>query len=167
MVPEPSVLLQPEDFPIPDADDMVIEISTDQMIDFDGSSTDVLEIFAVTGGDKKRVEANDGKRQETLSQSKGGGVAVLAGSQSFCRCCRQRSSDESSLGVDGEVQWKSQGTPLCPGLSRPRLGRSSLRQPHTFCTGRGLDLTVRGDKQWEAGVRRHQDGILVRRRGAP
>ena len=40
---------------------MVIEILTDQMIDFDGSSTDVLEIFAVTGGDKKRVEANDGK----------------------------------------------------------------------------------------------------------
>ena len=40
---------------------MVIEISTDQMIDFDGSSTDVLEIFAKTGGDKKRVEANNGK----------------------------------------------------------------------------------------------------------
>ena len=31
MVPEPSVL--PE--PIPDADDLVIEILTDQMIDFD------------------------------------------------------------------------------------------------------------------------------------
>ena len=31
------------------------------MIDFDVSSTDVLEIFAVTGGDKKRVEVNERK----------------------------------------------------------------------------------------------------------
>ena len=40
---EPSVVLEPED------------------IDVDESSTDVLEIFAVTGGDKKRVEVNERK----------------------------------------------------------------------------------------------------------
>ena len=39
------------DVPIPDAD-------ADQMIDFDESSTDVLQIFAVTGGEKKRVEVD-------------------------------------------------------------------------------------------------------------
>ena len=61
MVPEPSVLLEPEDVPIPDADDQVIEIWADQMIDLDASSTDVLEIVAVTGGDKKRVEVDERK----------------------------------------------------------------------------------------------------------
>ena len=59
IMPEPSVLPEPEDVPIPDADDLVIEILTDQMIDFDESSTDVLGIFAVTGGDKKRVEVSE------------------------------------------------------------------------------------------------------------
>ena len=59
MVPEPSVLPEPEDIPIPDAHDLVIEILIDQMIDFGESSTDVLEVFAVTGGDKKRVEVNE------------------------------------------------------------------------------------------------------------
>ena len=52
---EPCVLLEPEDVPIPDADDLVIEILIDQMNDFDEGSTDALEIFAVTCGDKKRV----------------------------------------------------------------------------------------------------------------
>ena len=58
MMPEPSVLPEPEDVPIPD-EDLVIEILADQMIDFDESSTDVLEIFAVPRGDKKRVEVNE------------------------------------------------------------------------------------------------------------
>ena len=53
MVLEPSMVLEPEDIPIPDADDLVIEILTGQMIDFDESATDVLENFAVTGGDKR------------------------------------------------------------------------------------------------------------------
>ena len=53
MVPETSVLLEPEDVPIPDADDLVIEILTEQMNE---SSKDVLEIFAAT--DKKRGEVN-------------------------------------------------------------------------------------------------------------
>ena len=44
MVPEPSVLPEPEEVPIPDADDLVIEILIDQMVAFDESSTDVLEI---------------------------------------------------------------------------------------------------------------------------
>ena len=35
MVPESSVLSEPEDGPIPDADDLVIEMLTDQMVDFD------------------------------------------------------------------------------------------------------------------------------------
>ena len=82
MVPEPSNLPEPEDLPIPGAEHLVSEILTDQMIDFDESSTDVLVIFAMTGGDKKRVEVNeeyDGWGQETLSQSKGGRVAVVVG----------------------------------------------------------------------------------------
>ena len=45
MMPEPSVLLEPEDTSIPDADELVIEIFTDQMIDFDECSTDALENF--------------------------------------------------------------------------------------------------------------------------
>ena len=61
MMPGPSVLLEPECNPIPDADALVIEILTDQMIDFGGSSTDALDIFAVTGGDKKRVEVDERK----------------------------------------------------------------------------------------------------------
>ena len=68
------------------------------------------------------------------------------------------------------LTWKSTGNPrhvFVSWSSRPRLDRSSSRQPHTLCTGRGLDLTVRGVKQVEAGVKRHQDGIIVRRRGAP
>ena len=59
MVPEPSNLPEPEDLPIPGAEHLVSEILTDQMIDFDESSTDVLVIFAMTGGDKKRVEVNE------------------------------------------------------------------------------------------------------------
>ena len=61
MVPEQSVLHEPEDVPIPEADDLVIEIFTEKMIAFDESSTDVLEIFAVTGADKRRVEVNEKK----------------------------------------------------------------------------------------------------------
>ena len=55
VVPEPSVLLEPEDIPIPDTDDLVIDILTDQMIDFDERSTGAPELSAVTCGDKKRV----------------------------------------------------------------------------------------------------------------
>ena len=61
MVLEPSIVHEPEDIPIPDADDVVIEILTDQMIDLDESATDLLEIFAVTGGDKKRIEVIERK----------------------------------------------------------------------------------------------------------
>ena len=87
MVSKPSVLPEPEEVPIPDADDLVPDILTDQMIDFDESSTDAPGIFAVTGGDKERVEVNERKMtdggQETLSQCKGGRVAVVDGSQSL------------------------------------------------------------------------------------
>ena len=61
MVPEPSVVPEPEDIPIPDADDLVIKILIDQMLDSDESSTDALEIFAATVGDQKRVEVNERK----------------------------------------------------------------------------------------------------------
>ena len=47
MLPERIFLLESEDVPIPDVDDQVIEILTEQMIDFDESSADVLGIFAV------------------------------------------------------------------------------------------------------------------------
>ena len=56
-----------------------------------------------------------------------------------------------------EVHWQSQGAFMCTHDS------SSSRHHHTFCTDRGLDLTVSGFSQVEVGVRRrHQDGILVR-----
>ena len=65
MLPDPSVQLDSKDVPIPDADDLVIEILTDHVIDFDASSTDMLEIFAVTGGDKevdeRKMTDEDGK----------------------------------------------------------------------------------------------------------
>ena len=163
MVREPSILPEPEDVPIRSVDDLVIENLTDQTIHFDESSTDVLEIFAVTGGDKKRVEDNERKMtdgdRKLFRRAK---EAVLQSwlDQIFRHCeqegCWRRSSDESSMGVDVEV--------LRQSVSRPRTDRSSSRQHHTFWT---LNLTVRGVKQVEAGVTRHQDGILVRRRGPP
>ena len=61
MVPEPSVVPEPEDIPIPDAHDLVIKVLIDQMIDSDESSTEALEIFAATVGDQKRVEVNERK----------------------------------------------------------------------------------------------------------
>ena len=61
MVLEPRIVPGPEDIPIPDAYDLVIEDLTDQMIDFDESATDVVEICAVTGGDKTRVKVNERK----------------------------------------------------------------------------------------------------------
>ena len=56
------MVLEPEDLPIPDADDLVIEVLTDQMIDFDENEKDALEIYAVVGGTDNRVEVNERKR---------------------------------------------------------------------------------------------------------
>ena len=47
-MPKPSVLTEPEDDPIPVANDLDIEILTDQMIECGESSQDVLDISAVT-----------------------------------------------------------------------------------------------------------------------
>ena len=55
MVPQPNIVLEqslvpePEDIPIPDADDLVIAILTDQLIDFDENDKDALEIYVVIG----------------------------------------------------------------------------------------------------------------------
>ena len=127
MVPEPRVLTEPQDIPIPDAKDLVIELLTDQMLDFDESATDVLDIFAVTGRDKKRVEVNErkmtGEDRNFFRRAKGDRVAAVTGSQSVQRCeqegGRQERGDESTMGVDMKVHRQSQGTPLCPGFSRP------------------------------------------------
>ena len=81
LVPEPSVLLEPEDIPIPDTDDLVIDILTDQMIDFDERSTDALELSAVTCGDKKRVEVDERKMTDVDGKLFGG--AKEAGLQSW------------------------------------------------------------------------------------
>ena len=87
MMPEPSVPLEPEDIPIPDADDLVIEILTDEMFVFDESSAEPLEIFAVTGGEKKRVEVNEKKMtdrdRKLFRRAKVGRGAVVAGSPSL------------------------------------------------------------------------------------
>ena len=92
---------------------------------------------------------------------KGGRVQVLTGSQCVRRCdqegCSQRSSDESSMGVDVEFHRHSQGTPLCPGILRPQTRqRFPETAPHTFCPDRGAYLTVRGFEQVEVCVRGHQ-----------
>ena len=58
-VPEPIFAPKLEDIRIPDVDDVVIDILTDQVIDFDERSTEALAIFVVTGGDKKSVEVNE------------------------------------------------------------------------------------------------------------
>ena len=58
------MVLEPEDIPDPDTDDSVIEILTDQMIDFDENNKDALKNYAVTGGSKKRVDVNDRKMSE-------------------------------------------------------------------------------------------------------
>ena len=70
------------------------------------------------------------------------------------------------------LTWKSTSKAkarLCVlGFHDPDLAEVPRDGPtDTFCTGRGLDLTVRGVKQVKAVVRRHEDGIFVRRRGPP
>ena len=103
MVLEPCTVLEPEDIPIPDADDLVIEILTDQMIDLDESmSGTLLEIFAVTGGDKKRVEVmdeeDDGWRHETHGRrAKDDRDAVAAGAQSVRRRAQERVADKDRV----------------------------------------------------------------------
>ena len=62
MVSEQCMVLEPEDLPIPDADGLVIEVLTDQMIDFVENEKDALEIYAVVGGTNNRVEVNERKR---------------------------------------------------------------------------------------------------------
>ena len=57
--PESYDLVETEDVSIPDVDVLIIEILTDQMINFDESSTDILEIFHVTKGIKKRFEVKE------------------------------------------------------------------------------------------------------------
>ena len=111
------------------------------MTDFDQNDKDAVEIFAMTGSAKKRVEVNE--RKMTNGTEKLLGRAKEAALQSWLdqsvrRCahdgCKQRSSDERSTGDDMEVHKQSRGTPLCPGMSRPSLERGCPRQPHTFCS---------------------------------
>ena len=70
MVLEPRTVFGPEGIPIPDAYDLVIEVLTDQMIDFDESAMDVLETCAVTGGDKTRVEVNERKTTSSFEEQR-------------------------------------------------------------------------------------------------
>ena len=80
MVPEPSDLPEPEDIPIPDADDLVNDI-LHQMVDFDESLTDVLQIFAVTGVENKHVDVDE--RKMTDEDRKPFRRAKAAGLQSW------------------------------------------------------------------------------------
>ena len=54
---------------VPDADDLVIEILTGQMIDFDESSTGVLEIFAVRVETRNEVEQTRGRGRMRIGNS--------------------------------------------------------------------------------------------------
>ena len=149
MVAEPSVLLGQEDVPTPDADYLVIEIMTDQMIDFDESSTDVLEIFAVTGGDKKRVEVNE--RNMTDEDWKRFRRAKEAELQSWLDhkvfdVVNKKVADKGRvMRARWVLTWKSTGKTkarhLCLRVSRPGLDSKFLETaPHFFHIGRGHDL---------------------------
>ena len=123
MVAEPSVLLESEDVPIPDADDFVIEILTDHKVDFDEISSDGRKM---TDEDQKLFRsAKEAELQSGLYHK----VSNVANEK------LPRSSYESSMGVDVEVHRQDQGTPQCLGISRPRLDRGSPRQHHNFCAG--------------------------------
>ena len=102
MVLEQTSVHEPEDILIPDADDLVIEILTDQMIDLDESAANVLEIFAVTGGDKKRVKVmerkmTDGDKKLMVAERRSDRDAVAAGAQSVRRRAQERVADKDRV----------------------------------------------------------------------
>ena len=171
MVPEQSVLHEPEDVPIPEADDLVIEIFTEKMIAFDESSTDVLEIFAVTGADKRRVEVNEKKMtdedKKLFRRAKEAELQSWLDHKVFDVVNKKIADKRGVMRARWGLTWTSTSknkARLRLGVPRPRPDRSPSRQPPTFCTG--LDVPVRGVIQLKACVGRHQHGILVRRGGA-
>ena len=106
--PEPSVLSAPEDIPIPDADDLV-----NQMIDFDESSTDVLEIGAVTGGDKKRVEVNEREMtdedRKLFRRAKEAELQLWLDHKVFSVVNKKVADEDCEMRVRWVLTWKSTG----------------------------------------------------------
>ena len=99
---------------IPDAGDLVIEILTDQMMDFDESWTDALEIFAVTGGDKKRAEVNERKMtdedRKLFCKAKGAELQSWMGDKVFV-VVKERFADTGRvMRARSVLTWKSIGT---------------------------------------------------------
>ena len=104
---------------------------------------DVLQIFAVSGGEKKRVEVND--RKMTDEDKKLSCSATEAELQSWL--CHQVFNDVNKKVADKDrvmrVRWvfdmdtdrQMQGTPLCLGVSIPRPDGGSSRQLLTSSKG--------------------------------
>ena len=137
VVPEPSVLLEPEDIPIPDTDDLVIDILTGQMIDFDERSTDALELSAVTCGDKKRVEVDERKMTDGEQSWPDYKVFVVVNKSVAGKGRVMRARWVLTRKSTGKAKAR-----LC--VLEPRLDRSSWRQRHTFCADQNPDPVVRG-----------------------
>ena len=107
------------------------------MIDFDESLMDVLTIFAVTGGDMKRVEVNERKMtEESRKLTRRAKDAELQSwtDHSVFDAVNKKVADKdrvmrARLGVHVEVRRQSQGTPL--GFQDPDQTESS-RERNTF-----------------------------------
>ena len=139
VVPGPHVLPEAEDIPIPDADDSVIDFLTDHMTDFDESSTDALEIFVVIGGDKKHVEVTERTMaDEDRKLFRRAGEAVFQSwldHKVFHVASKRVADKDRVLRVRWVMTWTSTTKAkarLCSWRPRPRLDRSSSRQPQIF-----------------------------------
>ena len=143
MVLGPSALPEREDIPTTVSDGLVIEILTDQMVDFDESSTDLLEIFTVTGGDKKRDDVNEKKMtdedRKLVRRAKEAELQSWLDHKVF-DVVNKKVADKDRRGSQS-------GKPRHPSASRgsktPNLTEVARDSP-TLSTSRGLDLTVRG-----------------------
>ena len=157
MVPGPHVLPEAEDIPIPDADDSVIDFLTDHMTDFDESSTDALEIFVVIGGDKKHVEVTERTMaDEDRKLFRRAGEAVFQSwldHKVFHVASKRVADKDRVLRVRWVMTWTSTTKAkarLCSWRPRPRLDRSSSRQPQIFSAqADALILQGVASKNWK------------------
>ena len=102
------------------------------MIDFDECSTDALECFAVTGGDTKRVEVDERKMTEgdrkLCRRANEAELQSWPDHKVFDVVNRRVADTDRVMRVRWVLTWhqQSQGTPLRPGISRPRLDSPRL-----------------------------------------
>ena len=170
MVPEPSTVPEPEDIPIQDADDSIIEMFTDQMINLDESSTETLENFAVTGGKKKRVEVNERKMtdedRKLFRRAKEAELQSWLDHQVFDVVNKKVADKSRVMRASKVLRWKS------TSKTQARLWVLGFQDPdfkevHPDSTTLSAEALILHVGEVEVGVERHQDGICVKRRCAP